>query len=144
LEYPRVNSYFVELVVNFVNVELVDETRMHLLASIGTFCLFVKTTSNEKEHGNGNNELMLHFGNNAFSESNENVQYIALIDIQESMPRFANNMIVSGNNFIDPSSINVGPSLPFHPLNFLFPHSFQVVPRVQKFSISTRRFFLTK
>jgi len=38
----------------------------------------------------------------------------------------------------------VGPFLPFHPLNFLFPHSFQVALRVQKFSISTRRLIFDK
>jgi len=58
LEYLKVNSYIAELVIKFVDVELVDETRTHLLASIGTFCLFVKTISNEKERGNDHNELI--------------------------------------------------------------------------------------
>jgi hypothetical protein len=57
LEYLKVNSYIAELVVKFVDVELVDETKTHL-ASIGTFCLFVKTISNEKEGGNDHNELI--------------------------------------------------------------------------------------
>ncbi len=57
LEYLKVNSYIAELVVKFVDVELVDETKTHL-ASIGTFCLFVKTMSNEKERGNDHNELI--------------------------------------------------------------------------------------
>jgi hypothetical protein len=59
--------------VNFVVLELVDETTMHLLASIGIFYLFVEIISNEKKCGNGINEPMLCFGNNAFSKSNQKV-----------------------------------------------------------------------
>jgi hypothetical protein len=59
--------------VNFVVVELVDETTMHLLASIGIFYFFVEIIFSEKNHGNGINEPMLCFGNNAFSKSNQKV-----------------------------------------------------------------------
>jgi hypothetical protein len=46
--------------------ESVDESRTHLLASIGTFCLFVKIISNGKEQEKSISELMSHFGNNTF------------------------------------------------------------------------------
>jgi hypothetical protein len=39
---------------------------------------------------------------------------------------------------VGPLSINVGPSFPFHPLHFIFFHSFQVAPSVQKIGRSTR------
>jgi hypothetical protein len=66
---------------------------------------------------------MTHFGNNAFLESNEKVQRIAQISIQELMPHFVNNMAILGNNLVSPLSINLGPFLPFHPFHFLFSHS---------------------
>jgi hypothetical protein len=50
-----------------------DENRTHFLASIGTFYMFVETISKEKECENNINKLMLCFGNNAVSESNEKV-----------------------------------------------------------------------
>ncbi len=44
--------------------ELVDESKTHLLASIGTFCVFVKIISNGKEQEKSISELMSRFGNN--------------------------------------------------------------------------------
>jgi hypothetical protein len=78
------------------------------------------------------------FDSNAFSNSNEKVQCFTRIGIQKPTPHFTNNAIVLGNNSIGPSSINVGPSLPFHLWHFLFCHSSQVAPRVQKVNISTK------
>jgi hypothetical protein len=49
-----------------------------------------------------------------------------------------------GNNSIGPLSINVGPSLPFHPLYFLFSHSSQVIPKMQKISKSIRELVFAK
>jgi hypothetical protein len=115
LECVGVDSNITESIVNFVVVQLVDETTKHLLTSIGTFCFFVETISNEKKNKNGINELM---------------------------PRLANNVIVFRNNLTSPLSLNVGPFLPFHPLHFLLSHSFQLVPRMQKFFIYTRKLFL--
>jgi len=103
--------------VNFVVVQLVDETTTHLFTSIAMFCFFVKTISNEKKNKNGINELM---------------------------PPLANNVIIFKNNLTSPLSINVGPFLPFHPLHFLLSHSFQLVPRMQKFIIYTRKLVLGK
>jgi hypothetical protein len=75
--------------------------------------------SNEKEHGKGISEPISCFENNAFSNSNKKVQRVTQIDIQKPTPHFTNNTIVLGNNSIGPSSINVGPSLPFHLWHFL-------------------------
>ncbi len=51
--------------------ESVDESRTHLLASIGTFCLFIEIVSNGKEQEKSISSLMSRFGNNTFSKSNE-------------------------------------------------------------------------
>ncbi len=73
LECPRAYSHTIESVLNSIVVELVDETITCLQTSIGMFCLFVETISNEKECGNGIHEPMLHFNNNVFSKSDEKV-----------------------------------------------------------------------
>jgi len=44
-----VDFYVAKLVVNVVDGESMDESGTHLLASIGTFCLFIKIVSNEKK-----------------------------------------------------------------------------------------------
>jgi hypothetical protein len=62
--------------------ESVDESITHLLASIGTFCLFVEIVSDGKEQEKSISELMSCFGNNTFSESNEKVQCVIQIGIQ--------------------------------------------------------------
>jgi len=62
--------------------ELLDESRTHLLASISIFCLFIEIISNGKEQEKSISELMSHFGNNTFSESNEKVQCVIQISIQ--------------------------------------------------------------
>lgn len=99
-----------------VVVKLVDETTMHLLTSIGTFCFFVETISNEKKQ-------KWHQWTNA---------------------TFGNNVIISKNNSASPLIINAEPFLPFHPLHFLFSHSFQPALRMQKFIIYTRKLVLGK
>jgi hypothetical protein len=98
--------------------------------SIGAFCLFVATISNEKKRKNGIQGSMLCFNNNTFFESNEKVQRVRQITIRKSMPCFANNVFFSKINSTSPPNINVGPFFPFHSLHYLFPHSSQVVPRV--------------
>jgi hypothetical protein len=77
-KYLIVDSFVVESVVNVVNGKLVDESRIRLLASIGIFCLFIETISNEKEHKKRNSEPMSHFGSNAFLESNKKVQRVGI------------------------------------------------------------------
>ncbi len=67
-----------ESLINVVDGESMDESRTFLLASIGIFCLFVETISNEKEHGKSINELMPHF-NNMFSKSNQKSASLELI-----------------------------------------------------------------
>jgi ribonuclease BN (tRNA processing enzyme) len=47
-KYPIADTSIVELVVNVVDGKSMDGSRNHLLASIGTFCLFVEMVSNEK------------------------------------------------------------------------------------------------
>jgi hypothetical protein len=106
------------------------QSKTCLLASIGTFCLFIKIVSNEKECKKNISELMLHFRNNTFLESNEKVQFITRISIQEPIPHFVNNMLVFGKNVVGSLNINVGPFLQFHPLHFCFSYSFQVTPKV--------------
>jgi hypothetical protein len=49
LECGGVDSNITESIVNFVVVQLVDETTTRLFTSIGTFCFFVETISNEKK-----------------------------------------------------------------------------------------------
>jgi hypothetical protein len=131
-----------------------NESKTRLLASIGTFSLFVEMISNEKECGKGISEPMSHFGNNmflkfnkkehekgiselmscfssnAFSESNKKKECFTQINIQEPILCFANNAIILGNNSIAPLSINVRPSLPFHPLHFILFHLFQITPNL--------------
>jgi hypothetical protein len=51
---------------------------------------------------------------------------------------------IFGNNFVGPLCINVGPSLPFHPLHFLFFHSSQISLRVQKIYRSTKKLVFDK
>jgi hypothetical protein len=46
LKYPIVNSPSIK---SIVDGKLLDESRIRLLASIGTFCLFIETISNEKK-----------------------------------------------------------------------------------------------
>jgi hypothetical protein len=58
LEYPGANSNIVESIVSYVIVELVDETKTCLLASIDMFYLFVKIVSKKKECENGINKPM--------------------------------------------------------------------------------------
>ncbi len=60
------------------------------------------------------------------------------------MSYLANNAVLSRNNLAGSLNINVGPFLPFHPLHFLFFHSFYIVPRVQKFDKYTRKLILGK
>jgi hypothetical protein len=64
--------------------------------------------------------------------------------INELMPCLANNVIIFRNNSTNPLSINVGPFLPFHPLHFLLSHSFQLVPKMKKIIIYTRKLVLGK
>ncbi len=132
LKYSVVDSYVTDTVVNVIDEELVDESRTCLLASIDIFCLFIEMVSNKKERGKSINELMLCFGSNAFLKSNEKVQCVTQINIQESISCFANNVVIFGNNLVGPPNMNVGPSLSFHPLHFLFFHSFRVILRLQK------------
>ncbi len=87
---------------------------------------------------------MLCFGNNTFLKSNEKVQHVTQIGIQESISCFANNVAISKNNLVGPLSINVGPSFPFHPSYFLFFHSVQVAPRMQKIDSSTQTLIFDK
>jgi len=158
-KYLATKSPIVELVVDG---KLLDETRTCFLASIGTFFLSVKIISNEKECEKGITKPMPHFGNNPFSEfkereckndiiemmscfgsntfskSNKKVQHITQISIQELISCFTNNAVVFRNNLVSPLNINVGPSLPFHPLHFIIYLSTQVAPRVQKINRSTR------
>jgi hypothetical protein len=54
-----------------VDGKLMDKSRTCLLASIGTFCLFVEMIANKNKCGKGINELMPRFDNNVFSKSNE-------------------------------------------------------------------------
>jgi len=140
LEYLTTGSLVVELIMDGKSL---DENKIHLLTSIGTFCFFVETTSNEKECKKGISQLMPCFNNtfleskeeecrkgiiesmpcfnnNAFLESNEKVQCVTQIGIQELIPCFANNVIVFGDNSVGPPNINVGPSFPFHLLHFFF------------------------
>jgi len=135
LEYLVVDSLSIESVVDG---KLLDENRIRFLASISTFCLFIERISNEKEHGKGINQLMPHFVNNGFLKSNEEVQHITRINTQKPILHFANNTVIFKNNSVGKPNINVGPSLPFHPLHFLFFHSFQIALRVQKISSSTQ------
>jgi hypothetical protein len=60
------------------------------------------------------------------------------------MPCLANNVMIFKNSLTNPPSINVGPFLPFHPLHFLLSHSFQLVPRMKKIIIYTRKLVLGK
>ncbi len=167
-KYPTANAYAIELVINVVDGKLMDESRTRLLTSISTFCLFIETVSNEKERGKGISEpmlcfgsnmflksnekehekgiseSMLCFGNNAFSKSNKKEQCFAQINIQEPIRCFANNVTIFGNNSIGPLSRNVGLSLPFHPLHFIFFHSSRVAPKVQKINRSTRNLVFGK
>jgi hydrogenase maturation factor HypF (carbamoyltransferase family) len=55
---------------------------------------------------------------------------IVQIGIQEPMLCLENNATFSINNLVHPLSINVGPFFPFHPLHFLFFHSFRIAPRM--------------
>lgn len=64
--------------------------------------------------------------------------------INELMPCLANNVIIFKNNSTNPLSINVGPFFPFHPLHFHLSHSFQLVPRMKKIIIYTRKLVLGK
>jgi hypothetical protein len=78
LESPIANSYIVKSIVNVVDGELMDESKTHLLASIGIFCLFIESISNEKKHRKNINELMLHFDNNALPKLVSKNQYRVL------------------------------------------------------------------
>jgi hypothetical protein len=49
LEYVGVDSNVAKSVVNFIVVELMDETKTRLLASNGMLYLFIETISNKKE-----------------------------------------------------------------------------------------------
>jgi hypothetical protein len=89
LEYSVVDFSIVESVVNVIDGKSMDENRTYLFTSIDTFCLFIEMVSNEKEHENNINELMPHFGSNAFSESNEKERGKG---ISELMSHFNNNM----------------------------------------------------
>ncbi len=73
---------------------MMDESRTHLLASIGTFCLFGETISNEKECGKGISELISRFGNNMFSKSNKNEHEKG---ISELMSCFGSNAFSESN-----------------------------------------------
>jgi len=84
------------------------------------------------------------FSNNSFLEFNEEVQCITRISIQKSILRFINNVAIFRNNSIGPLSINVGPSFPFHPLNFHFSHSSRIALQVQKLDSSTQIFVFGK
>jgi hypothetical protein len=64
-------------VLHFVIKKPVDETIMRIQASIGMFCLFVKTISDKNECGNGIHELMLCFNSDAFLKFNKKMQRVA-------------------------------------------------------------------
>ncbi len=87
---------------------------------------------------------MLHFGNNVYLKSNEKVKCIVRINVQEPTPCSINNVTILANKSVGPPNVNVGPSLPFHPLHFLFFHSFQVTPRMQKIGRSIRKLIFSK
>jgi hypothetical protein len=53
LEYPTIDSSALKLVINVMDRNLMDESRTHLFASIGSFCLSVETTSNKKQREKG-------------------------------------------------------------------------------------------
>jgi hypothetical protein len=84
-KYLATKSPIIELVVDG---KLLDETRTHFLASIGTFFLSVKIISNEKECEKGITKPMPHFDNNPFSEFKERECKNGII---EMMSRFGSN-----------------------------------------------------
>jgi hypothetical protein len=47
-KYPTIDSFVIKLVIIVMDGKWMDESRTYLLASIGTFCLFVETISNKK------------------------------------------------------------------------------------------------
>jgi hypothetical protein len=93
-KYPAADSFAIESVINVVDGNLIDESKTCFLASIDTFFFFVETISNEKECRKGINELMMHFGTNAFLESNKKE---CRKGIRESMSCFGNNAFSKSN-----------------------------------------------
>jgi hypothetical protein len=88
---------------------------------------------------------MPRFGSNAFLEfdekecgkgimfrqqSNKKKQHIARIGIQQPISCLSNNVTIFENNSVSPPNTNVGPFFPFHPLHFLFSHSFRIALKV--------------
>jgi hypothetical protein len=47
-EYPTINSSAIKSIINVMDGKSMDENRTYLLASIGTFCLFVEMIFNKK------------------------------------------------------------------------------------------------
>jgi len=90
-KYLGANSPTIESVVD--GKSLVGN-RTHLLTSIGTFCLFIETISNEIERGKGINESMSHFNSNLFSTSKEKERKKG---ITKMMSRFSNNTFLKSN-----------------------------------------------
>ncbi len=84
------------------------------------------------------------FDNNMFLKSNKTVPLIAQINIQKPISHFTNNTTIFGNNSVGPSSKNVGPTFPFHPLHLIVYHFAWVALKVQKIGKLTNNLIFSK